>query len=225
VVLPDFLAKPSFHVIYLINRRMEGARSAPIRRAIRPVDDERRRAYDRLLDSALAGHGMEYALPYPKADFLNYVCDWRGLVAHGSIEKDLEVLQPLRKTHDTSEFGERQQIFCSPDAMWAMWFAILDKSRIQQTRNGSVRVGQGRGRVKYYHFEIPAAVREDPPFTQGMIYIANAADFPDHRPYPILDLFNAEVEEWGSTQPVRPLAKLPVSPQDFPYLDRVQFSL
>ena len=36
---------------------------------------------------------------------------------------------------------------------------------------------------------------------------------------------DAEIEEWGSTQPVTPLAKLRVSPRDFPYLDKVQFSL
>lgn len=207
---------------------MEGARFAPIRRVIRPVDEVRRHAFDDLFDSALASHSlnpMVYELPYPKADFLNYLCDWRGLVAHGSPLQDLEILEPLRTTHDTSEFGNRRQIFCSPDANWAMWFAILDKSKFASTRNGSVRVGQGYRRIKYYHFELPVSVGNDPPFTNGMIYMANAADFPDHRPYPLLNWFNAEVEEWGSVGPVMPLAKLRVSPQDFPYLDQVQYSL
>lgn len=59
----------------------------------------------------------------------------------------------------------------------------------------------------------------------GMIYITRPQDFPDKRPFPILDWFDAEIEEWGSTQPVSPLARIRVSPQDFPYLDKVQFSL
>jgi hypothetical protein len=106
-----------------------------------------------------------------------------------------------------------------------MWFAILDKSKYRLTRNGSVRVGSGSSRVKYYHFELPKENAQNRPFTEGMIYVARAQDFPDKRPYPTLDWFNGEIEEWGSTQAVRPLARIRVSPRDFPYLDMVQFSL
>lgn len=228
MALPDFLAKPIFHAIYLIMRRQEGATIAPIRRVVQLVPDEQRLAFDHLLDDALTrGNNslIDYNLPYPKIDFLTYICDWRGFVVHGSPLKDLTMLEPIRKSSDTSEFGRRQQIFCSPDAAWAMWFAILDKNKYNSTRNGSVRVGSGLKRVKYYHFELPAKIKNDPPFTDGMIYIARAEDFPDKRPYPILDWFNGEIEEWGSTQPVTPLAKLKVSPQDFPYLNQVQFCL
>lgn len=228
MALPDFLAKPSFHVIYLINRRVEGARIAPLRRVVKPVDQERRQAFDKLFNSALADNTrgpIEYNLPYPKADFLNYICDWRGFVAHGSPIGDLELLEPVRYGRDNNEFGNRQQIFCSPDANWAIWFAILDKNKYNSTRNGSVRVGLENKRVKYYHFELPASTKNDPPFANGTIYIAQAKDFPNHRPYPLLDWFNAEIEEWGSIHPVKPLAKIHVTPQDFTYLDKVQFSL
>ena len=168
---------------------------------------------------------VDYQLPSPKVDFLNYLCDWRGLVAHGSTLPDLPVLQPVRLTKDLSEFGNRQQIFCTPDGIWALWFAILDKSKIHVTENGCVRVGTGQKRAKYYHFDLPAASKGDPPFTNGMVYIANAEDFPHHRSYPLLDWLDAEIEEWGSVKPVIPLAKLQVGPEDFPYLDKVQFRL
>ena len=226
--LPGFLAKPTFHVIYTYLRHKEGATAPPIRRKVVPVDAAHQQAFDILLDTALAGdprRPISYNLAYPKADFLNYICDWRGFVLHGSPVHDLEILQPIRMGHDNNEFGNRRQIFCSPDAMWAMWFAILDKSKFNQTRNGSVRVGSGHSRVKYYHFELPSACRENHPFTEGMMYIARAQDFPDKRPYPILDWFDAEIEEWGSTLPVTPLARIRVSPRDFLYLNRVQFSL
>ena len=58
-----------------------------------------------------------------------------------------------------------------------------------------------------------------------MVYIAHAEDFPEHHPHPLLKWFEAEIEEWGSTNPVTPLAKLPVKPEDFPYLEQVQFYL
>jgi hypothetical protein len=226
--LPSFLAKPIFHLIYTLMRRKEGATIPPIRRKIMPVDETRRQTFDFLLDSALIGNPrvpISYNLAYPKSEFLNYICDWRGFVMHGSPLTDLVTLQPVRKSSDKSEFGNRQQIFGSPDAIWAMWFAILDKDKINLTRNGSVRVGSGSQRVKYYHFELPKENKEHNPFAEGMIYITRAQDFPDKRPYPILDWFDAEIEEWGSTQPISPLAKIRVAPRDFPYLDKVQFSL
>lgn len=226
--LPSFLARPLFEILYRVNRYQEGGRTPLLRRVVTPVDATRQKAFDTLLETALAGSpsaALRYDLPYPKSEFLTYACDWRGFVAHGSPLGGLETLEPIRKSSDTSEFGNRQQIFASPDALWAMWFAILDKEKVRQTRNGCVRQGSGSGRVKYYHFELPAANRVDPPFAAGTIYLARAADFPDKRPFALLDWFNAEIEEWGSTRPVAPLTRLAVSPQDFPYLDQVRFCL
>lgn len=207
---------------------MEGGTTAPIRRVIRPVDEEQRIAFDDLFESARKQGPntlIDYALPYPKSDFLNYLCDWRGFVMHGSPLHDLDMLQPIRKSNDITEFGNRQQVFASPDAIWAMWFAILDKSKYNFTRNGCIRVGLGAQRIKFYHFELPKSTQENPPFTEGMMYISRAQDFPDKRPYPLLHHFNAEIEEWGSVNPVVPVARIKVKPKDFPYLSQVQFNL
>ena len=192
------------------------------------MPEEKRIAFDRLFDSARErgpGTLIDYDLSYPKSDFLNYLCDWRGFTMHGSPLHDLDVLQPVRKSRDNNEFGNRQQIFASPDAIWAMWFAILDKSRYNRTNNGCVRVGTGLQRVKYYHFQLPQSNRENDPFTEGMMYVTRAEDFPAKRPFPLLDFFNAEVEEWGSTNPITPLARIRVKPEDFPYLAQVEFNL
>ena len=224
--LPPFIARPLFNVVYKINRRASPI--PPIKRIVQLPSADERSAFDLLLDSSLAQGPntlVEYNLSYPKVDFLNYICDWRGYVAHGSPLQHFTTLQPVRLTGDSSEFGNRRQIFCSPDGTWALWFAVLDKSKIHLTENGCVRLGHGPGRIKFYHFDLPAKNKSNPPFTDGMVYIANAVDFPEHRPYPILDWFDAEIEEWGSAGPVIPLAKLRVSPMDFPYLDKVQFYL
>ena len=101
--LPGFLAKPIFHVVYSYMRRKEGAAIPPIRRKVMLLDDARKRAFDALLDAALVGNPrlpIYYNLPYPKAEFLNYVCDWRGFVLHGSPLHDLETLE--RKSRDAT---------------------------------------------------------------------------------------------------------------------------
>ena len=222
----SFITRPLFNFVYRIDRRKSPI--PPIIRVVRSIPAEERSEFDHLLDSSLArgpNSLIDYQLPYPKVDFLNYICDWRGYVAHGSPLTDLSILEPVRLTKDSSEFGNRQQSFCSPDGTWALWFAILDKSKIHVTENGCVRVGHGPGRIKYYHFDLPTESKEAPPFTNGVVYIASARDFPEHRPYPLLDWFDAEIEEWGSAVPVTPLAKLAVRPEDFPYLDQVQFYL
>ncbi len=224
--LPSFIARPLFNLLYRIDRRASPI--PPIRRVVQPFSPEEQTAFDKLLDSALSAgpnSPIDYRLPYPRLDFLNYICDWRGYVAHGSILPDLTLLQPLRYGRDDNEFGNRQQIFCSPDAIWAMWFAILDKKNVRVTENGCVRVGSRPSRLKFYHFDLPAECKDNPPFVNGMMYIANAADFPARRAYPMLAWFDAEIEEWGSAKPLAPLAKLPVKPSDFPYLDKVQFRL
>ena len=224
--LPGSIAQPIFYLLYRYERRASPV--APIRREIHVHPESEKAAFDALLASSLL-HGrnslIDYHLPYPKLDFLNYLCDWGGYVAHGSINHELEVLQPIRFSTDSGEFGRREQIFCSPDGIWAMWFAILDKAKCKLTENGCVRVGSGPKRIKYYHFDLPVRCKYDPPFVEGMIYLANATDFPFHRTFPLLDWFDAEIEEWGSTNPVTPLARLAVKPDDFPYLDRVQFRL
>jgi len=222
----SFITRPLFPLLYRINRRASPI--PPIQRVVQPLPAEMRLAFDRLLDATLArgpNSLINYHLPFPRVDFLNYICDWRGYVAHGSPYQYFSILKPIRLTRDSSEFGNRRQIFCSPDGTWALWFAVLDKSKIHTTENGCVRLGRGPGRIKFYHFDLPADNKSVPPFTDGMVYIANAADFPERHPYPLLDWFDAEIEEWGSANPVTPLAKLHVRPVDFPYLDKVQFYL
>lgn len=225
--LSETLSKTIFYLIYNLIRLGSGIRTPMLRRTVQLPAEEKRVAFDRLLDAALergSGSQIQYNLPYPKIDFLHYLCDWRGLVVHGSPMRDLNTLEPIRKSRDNTEFGNRTQIFCSPDAIWAMWFAILDKDKFTLTNNACIRIGSGARREKYYHFALPRNKKEDHPFAEGMLYICRAEDFPSRRVIPILKFLGGEVEEWGSEQPVQPLAKIAVTPSEFPFLSQVQFA-
>ncbi|MEZ0396744.1 MAG: hypothetical protein ABWK53_10000 [Anaerolineales bacterium] len=226
--LPEFLALPLFRLIYPWVRRMEGSPAAPIRRRVISLDPRISYEFNRLFNTWLprrAEQPIEYDLPYPKIDFLNYLCDWRGLVAHGSNQPNLKTLEPIRLSRDVTDFGNRQQIFASPDAIWALWFAILDREKYRRTRNGCVAIGGGERREKYYHFELERALAGQFPFTAGTLYFARPEDFPWRHRLWALDLFGGEYEEWGSEAPVRPIAQIRVEPADFPYLDRVEYCL
>lgn len=226
--LPESIAVPLFRRVYPHIRRRAGSPVPAIRRLVKPVDGRAAYAFNRLFNASLltqAQHSIEYDLPYPKIDFLNYLCDWRGLVAHGTSLGALEMLEPVRLSTDNNEFGNRRQIFASPDAIWALWFAILDKSRFRVTRNGCLGIGGEGRREKYYHFELERTLKGQQPFISGTIYLARAEDFPSRPRIPMLNLLGCDFEEWGSSEPVKPLARLAVEPSDFPYLDQVQYCL
>lgn len=227
MALSETLSKPIFYLIYNLIRLGSGFRSPMLTRTIQIPTEEKRAAFDQLIDAAIENGSdlsVDYDLPYSKVDFLNYICDWRGLVAHGSPMHELNNLEPIRKSRDTTEFGNRTQIFCSPDAIWAMWFAILDKDKFSLTNNACIRIGSGARREKYYHFALPRNKKEEAPFAEGMLYICRAEDFPSRRVIPILKFLGGEVEEWGSEQPVQPLVKIKIAPSDFPFLNQVIFA-
>lgn len=106
-----------------------------------------------------------------------------------------------------------------------MWFAILDKKVYRVTQNGCVRVGHSFKREKYYHFELSRDLQGKFPFTNGTIYLARAEDFPSRHKLAGLNFFGGDLEEWGSPEKVKPVAKMQVEPQDFPFLDKVQYCL
>jgi hypothetical protein len=199
-----------------------------IRRRVRRSSPGAMRAFEDCLAAAQsAGSGalIDYRLPYPKAEFLCAVCDHLGYVAHGSKQDNLQVLLPIRNSSDTCEFGRRQVAFASPDAMWALWFAILDKRRMGgQTRNGCLRVSiLNRQTHKLYFFAVPNHVLIDGgPFSEGTIYLLPAEPFQEQDKTWNLGVARVSIEQWGSRQPVAPIARLHVRPEDFPYLSKVQ---
>ncbi|RME90255.1 MAG: hypothetical protein D6770_02820, partial [Anaerolineae bacterium] len=124
------------------------------------------------------------------------------------------------------EFGNRRQIFATPDAPWALWFAILNRERLTRTHNICLRVGPRRGAwTKGYYFHLTRDLTPQTAFAPGVVYLCRAADFPHRHRLPLDALLQLEFEEWGSERPVRPLAWIPVVPEDFPYLDAVEFIL
>jgi hypothetical protein len=217
-----------------MNRRWH-TRQPPILRPKTTLPLEQRQAFERLWkQSQLQGKNplINYILPYPKMDFLNYLCDFGenlvsgGIVAHGSGDGGHALLQPIRKSTDAGEFGNRQQVFSTPDAIYAAWFAILDKSRYRTTRNACLRVGPLEGSwIKVYFFHLRRESAADPPYTPGYIYLCRAVDFPSRRDEPFFRFLGVEAEEWGSAQPVQPLARIALDPTDFPYLPQVEFVL
>ena len=97
------------------------------------------------LQAVSDGPNLRNPIPHSTFEFLCYMSDYEDLVFHGTQRTELDQLHPIRETTDLSEFGKKQMLFGSPDAIWSLWFAILDKTQARGTSNGCLTVKDPQG--------------------------------------------------------------------------------
>jgi hypothetical protein len=192
------------------------------------VSPQAAQAFEALLEAAVAqgpGSAIAYDLPYPKYLFLDYLAEKRGLILHGSQLCDLATLEPIRNSRDASEFGDQPAIYATQDPLWALFFAVLDRSRLQGSiNNGAIRLRADDGTlIRRYYFCIDAESLRQHPWQPGAIYLLPGEDF---LPDPTQDgvqvgAYTLQATHWLCRTPVQPLARLLVQPEDFPYLNRM----
>ena len=145
-----------------------------------------------------------------------------AFIFHGSNETDLEIFHPVRTSVELRDHGERGNlgaVYGTHDGLWALFFAVIDRSRLE----GSIRNGVSRWeapdgrRLDTYQFSIHHASLPERPFTTGALYVLPRDSFERLPFYPGGPLS----DEWASTQPVRPRASVIIEPDDFPFLDRI----
>ena len=105
----------------------------------------------------------EYDCELPKWQFLCWATDYQGVLAHGSNDRAIERFEPRDQT---DWFGRVvRRVFATPDGIWPMYFAIVDRSRyVGSLRNLYVIDEQHRRR---YWFSINGEFLGDPPSLAG----------------------------------------------------------
>lgn len=182
------------------------------------LTDAKIQAFDRLFQSALdvgPGSLIDYQIEFPKHEFLRYLVTRRGVLLHGSNRSDLDTLLPKEQT-DWS--GKRiTAVFATGDGIWPVFFAVLDLSDYRGSlRNGCFVVAPPKGELKrFYFFSINADMLKKAPWIDGTIYIL------PREPFESTGGGVVRFDEWASPEPVKPLARLPVSPEDFILLPNV----
>jgi hypothetical protein len=183
-------------------------------------------AFGRLFERALEtgpGTAIDYDLPYPRWQFLCYMADTREVLLHGSGNDAIARFEP-RKADDVSSFGDRQAVYAASDGLWPVYYAILDRANHPMSLiNSAVRLVDEDGAVgePLYFFSISAKALVSRPYRRGTIYVLPRAGFEQqqgvsfHRRRVLLP-------QWASLQPVTPLMKLSIGPEDFPLLDHIR---
>jgi len=185
-------------------------------------DVRTRRAFDALYAEAVAAGpstAIDYRLDAPKWQFLCHLGDAGLVVMHGSGRDDIAQFEP-RQSNDVSAFGAQRAVYASSDGIWPLFFAVIDRDGYDGTLvNASIRFGDEREPA--YFFSLNADQLPSRPWRNGTVYLLPTDGFLAE---PVI---NAGPDRVTSTQvvslePVVPLARLAVSPADFPFLDQVR---
>lgn len=190
-----------------------------------PADAGTRSAFECLLDDALERgpeRAIDYRLAAPRWQFLCHATR-RGLVLHGSGDANIARFEP-RKPADRSAFGGRRAVFAATDGIWPIYFAILDRDRYPMALVNScmsITGPDGRTDGPYYFFSITATALAHEPWREGTVYLLPGDGF-EEQPEILIAGTAVRVAQAANLEPVNPLAKMKVRPEDFPFLRQIR---
>jgi hypothetical protein len=175
---------------------------------------QHRPGFDDAADALLRGEPVD--LPEPRLEFLRWLAENRDVAFHGSPRDDLTELSTERKSRDTTTWGDQTAVYATTDPVWAIYFAVLRRDGSWRgTRNGTLGLG-GR---QHYFFAHNRGSQSPERFGPGSLYLLPLDTF---EPQPPL-AGTVDTAHLVSRAPVRPLARVDVTSEDFPFRDRVAY--
>ncbi len=174
--------------------------------------------FARAADGLLAGRTTE--LPARRLDFLRWLAESRPVVFHGSPRDDLTELSIERRSTDTTTWGNQQAVYASTDPVWAIYFACLRRDGSWTgTRNGSMGEPGGPLYPRKYFFLHNRGSASPNRLGPGSLYVLPPDGFVADEPLAGV----VDTAHLVSRTPVEPLARIDVTPDDFPFGDRIAY--
>lgn len=179
--------------------------------------------FERLFAEQVApgtGALIRYQLAAPKWQFLCWMTESRNVVLHGANHSTLGTLEP-RQAVDVAEFGARAAVYGASDGLWPMYFAVADRTVVTSLVNACIHLDDHGHDTSYYYFSINRDALTSQPWITGTIYVLPRATF-EPEPEDTWQGLHCAPTQWASRVPVRPMARLTVTPDDFPFLEQVR---
>jgi len=129
-----------------------------------------------------------------------------------------------RQAVDKKVFSNQIAIYATTDGIWVQYFAILDRNKYpEMTLFNSclqARIAPDQWTEPLYFFSITHSARIQEPWGTGAVYILPRQSFIQES---IQQAQGTEVmfPHWISSQSAQPIAKIIVTPADFPFLDQI----
>ena len=187
------------------------------------MSPEKQKAFEDLWQLRNKGNSIVYSLPYPKWQFLTYLCETKELVLHGSQNPDIEIVEP-RQAKDIKVYSNQRAIYATTDGIWVIYFAILDRKKYPEMTlfNSclSARTSADTFSDPMYFFSITHSILIQKPWCEGMIYILPRQSF-EREASQKIDGVEIVIPHWITQVPVEPAGRLKVGPGDFPFLPQI----
>lgn len=190
-----------------------------------PLDlsPEKQKAFEDLWQSRHKGDFLAYNLPYPRWQFLSYLCESRELVLHGSQDQGIGTVEP-RQANDIKAFSNQRAIYATTDGIWVIYFAILDRQKYPELSlfNACLRARIAANQLSdpLYFFSITYSVLLQKPWCEGAIYILPRRLFEREASQQVQGV-EIVFPHWISSLPADPVGKLQVGRDDFPFLAQI----
>ncbi len=153
---------------------------------------------------------------------LAWLGERRPVLLHGTGDSGIRRFTP-RQPQDHNPFGAQRAVYAASDGVWAMFYAVHDRSRFPSTIvNASFtleREGARLGPLAFFSVAAPALALS--PWRDGWVYVLPREGFVQE-PRGDWGGYALEVAHWASERAVTPLARLAVRPADFPFLSAVR---
>lgn len=177
-------------------------------------------ATDDAVDAFLAGDLDLGALPggIVPWEFLCALAARRRIAFHGTGDAGIERFEP-REPVDFAPFGQQRAVFATSDPIWALFYAIVDRAGHELTLNNGCLVLDDVGE-SYYYFSVSRQALDRQPWRTGYLYLLPADTFVE-QPGATYAGHPAHIPQLASPVSVEPVARLRVTPGDFPFLDRI----
>ena len=150
---------------------------------------------------------------------MEYVAEHKDVVFHGSNWEGVGELVPMQANCLSKEFGNLNAVYATKDSIISMFHSIRDKSKFSGVGRAGVteRVNKETGEtIKVYHLGVEKTKGIEP-WSSGSVVILDVENFKQGH-----DDNGRFIDEYASLNPVLPLTRLRIRPEEFPLLDQVE---
>lgn len=196
-----------------------------LKRPSEACDESTQLAFTELLKTTLSLGGcptIHIPASWQKWQFLCYVADQHDIALHGSGDPNITLFEP-RQSNDVNDFGNQKAVYAAADGLWAMFFAVVDRARVMSITNACIRLEEESGVIHgpLYVFSVSQSALANQPWRTGTVYLLPRQPFMTQPPM-AFGASKVHIAQLASLVPVQPLAKLTVTPADFPLLPQIR---
>lgn len=152
-----------------------------------------------------------------KVDFLKYLSETGKFLFHGTNSGDIKELEPRQANCRSKKFGNLKGVYSTEDPVLPIYHSVFNKKYFRGVHSSGVEFPNSET-DKGYVFKVDGEFADGKHWIDGCVYILDKTKFEQGT-----DDDGKLIDEFVSREPVKPSAKMFVSPEDFPFLNEVEF--